>query len=316
MWSDGFASDVRNVLDGLVGAYRTGVGFTYDAAPWHYVTLQDGSADPPAPHCGGGGGGDPPDRTMSCYFLALSDCPGRHHDALLPPKEPGDGGGGIEEDGGGGGNYYGHRPPSFVQSKPLLQYVLRPRQWLRRRAYQLRRPVQDQLLRAMREAGSGDAAAASSGPVAPSQSSPSPADGVGGAGCTVVHVRRGDVALGNSRSTSRRRYRPLSEYLKHVRTRTVLLLTDDANVLEVEAPQFSNFTFVYWNRTRYRGAEGGWEEHLPSRDPARETAVLVATLELVRACRALVHTASNFGQLLYAQMHPNVRRVNLDAPPP
>jgi hypothetical protein len=318
MWSDGFASDVRNVLDGLVEAYQSSVGFTYDATPWHYVTLQDGSHEPPDPYCTTAARhpGAPPDRTMSCYFLDLSDCPGRHAVLSSTPKRDD----GLE--GGDGGNYYGHRPPSFVKSKLLLQYALRPRQWIRKRVYHHRQSIQNQLFRAMRAARDASTAATSFGTAVTTSESTSLGTSaakrsliVEDGGCTVVHVRRGDVALGNSRSTSRRKYRPLSDYLRHVRTRTVMLLTDDANVLENEAPKFSNFTFVSWNRTRYRGEEGGWEEHLPSRDPVLEMTVLVATLELVRSCRALVHTASNFGQLLYAQMHPNVRRVNLDSLP-
>jgi hypothetical protein len=304
MWSDGFASDLRNLMDGLVQALHTGVPFTPDATPWHYAALQDHSrpacsSDQAPPHLRN-------DVTPSCFFLPLSNCVNRRD--IVKDR-------GIVE-------YANGRPPSFVKNGHLLQFILRPRQWVRRQVFLRSHGLRQQLSKALQD-NDADAAGTAAAGRRSSNRALLP-------GCTVVHVRRGDVVLGNSRSTSRRAYRPLADYLLHVRTRTVLLLTDDADAIEEsQQPLFANYTFVYWNRTRYRGSEGGWEEHLPSRDPLEEMAVLLATFDVVPLCHALVHTASNFGQLLYALMvhgassrhriptkSGGVRRVNLDALPP
>jgi hypothetical protein len=302
MWSDGLASDLRNLMDGLVGALQSGVPFTPDATPWHYAALQDHSrpacmSDLAPTYLRG-------DVTPSCFFLPLSNCVNRRD--IVKDR-------GIV-------TYANGRPPSFVKNGHLLQFILRPRQWVRRHVFLRSQGLRQQLLEALQDSDVTDAAGtAAAGRRSSNRARP--------AGCTVVHVRRGDVVLGNSRSTSRRKYRPLADYLLHVRTRTVLLLTDDSDAIaESQQQQFTNFTFVYWNRTRYRGSEGGWEEHLPSRDPLEEMAVLLGTFDVVPLCHALVHTASNFGQLLYALMvhgssshhriptkSGGVRRVNLDA---
>jgi hypothetical protein len=105
----------------------------------------------------------------------------------------------------------------------------------------------------------------------------------------------------------------MSKYLKHAWTQTIVLLTDDANAID-ETALYPNYTWIYFNRTRYHGSEGGWEEHLPSRDPAQEMVVLLSSFRLVKLCGELVHTASNFGQYLYYEMRSvnrEVRRVNL-----
>jgi hypothetical protein len=302
MWSDGFASDLRNLMDGLVQALQSGVPFTPDATPWHYAALQDHSrpacsSDLAPTYLRG-------DVTPSCFFLPLSNCVNRHD--IVKDR-------GIV-------NYANGRPPSFVKNGHLFQFILRPRQWVRRQVFMRSHDLRQQLLEALHDSDAEAGTAAAAGRRSSNR--------VLRPGCTVVHVRRGDVVLGNSRSTSRRAYRPLADYLLHVRTHTVLLLTDDADAIEEsQQQQFANYTFVYWNRTRYRGSEGGWEEHLPSRDPLEEMAVLLGTFDVVPLCLALVHTASNFGQLLYALMvhgasssrnriptkSGGVRRVNLDA---
>lgn len=261
MWSDGFGSDLRNVLDGLLESHREGRPFSYDATPWHYAALQDGSN----PVCA--------TKTMACYFLPLGLCP---LDRQLPKRSD-----------------LFHRPPPFGKHRTTVEYVLRPRQWLRRRVQSYGRQVRHQLL--------DQAAALRRNRTVPSS-------------CTVVHVRRGDVILGGSH-TSRRSYKPLSDYVRHIPATdaTVLLLTDDANAID-ETLLFPHITWIYFNRTRYRGSEGGWEEHLPSRNPATEMVALFSALDLVQQCNTLIHTASNFAQLLYYRMttsNRRVRRVNL-----
>jgi hypothetical protein len=306
MWSDGFASDLRNLMDGLVQALQSGVPFTPDATPWHYAALQDHSrpaclSDLAPTYLRG-------DVTPSCFFLPLSNCVNRRD--IVKDR-------GIV-------TYADGRPPSFVKNGHLLQFILRPRQWVRRHVFRRSHDLRQQLLEALQDSNVTDAAGTAAAAAAGRRSR----NRALLQGCTVVHVRRGDVVLGNSRSTSRRKYRPLADYLLHVRTRTVLLLTDDSDAIAESRQQaFANYTFVSWNRTRYRGSEGGWEEHLPSRDPLEEMAVLLGTFDVVPLCHAIVHTASNFGQLLYALMvhgasssrhriptkSGGVRRVNLDA---
>eukprot|EP00978_Attheya_sp_CCMP212_P019547 scaffold54967_cov45-Attheya_sp.AAC.1 len=89
--------------------------------------------------------------------------------------------------------------------------------------------------------------------------------------CTVIHVRRCDAVL-DARST--RKYHTIKEYMQRGGeniTRTILLLTDDHNAISEALSQYPDYNWIYFNRPRYRGAEGGWEGHIPSDDPKHES---------------------------------------------
>eukprot|EP00547_Thalassionema_nitzschioides_P013287 CAMPEP_0194256926 /NCGR_PEP_ID=MMETSP0158-20130606/37838_1 /TAXON_ID=33649 /ORGANISM="Thalassionema nitzschioides, Strain L26-B" /LENGTH=379 /DNA_ID=CAMNT_0038995795 /DNA_START=106 /DNA_END=1245 /DNA_ORIENTATION=+ len=132
--------------------------------------------------------------------------------------------------------------------------------------------------------------------------------------CAVIHVRRADVVLHDEFS---RKYFPISAYVdalppRHSINTTLFLLTDDANAIN-EAREFhSDRNWVYFNRQRHRGTEGGWEEQIPSRNPRSEVVTILATLQLVPLCDTLVHTHSKFADTLRRAMHPNVTVAQVD----
>jgi hypothetical protein len=200
---------------------------------------------------------------MFCFFLQLGHCrPSKTQEALV---------------------YRGDT--SLLQQAWLLEYVLRPQQWLRRRVYEY---LRDQ---------------------APSITTP----------CSAIHVRRADVVL---HSFNSRKYYEVADYLEKLRDnnqhhdKNILLLTDDANAV-TEALEFHpDYNWIYLNRTRHRGKEGGWENQLPSNDPVEEMVVLIATFKLVQQCNTIVHGQSTFSDLLFLQMqqssHQKVTRLRVD----
>jgi len=168
----------------------------------------------------------------------------------------------------------------FHLNRDFLEYATRPQTWLRKLVFDFVKPYEEQLL--------------------------SP--------CTVLHVRRGDVVLLDSKP---RRYHAIAEYMnKHNNvSKYVLLLTDDENAVGEALHEFPNHSWVYINRTRYKGAEGGWENHIPSNDPKQEVVVLLSALKLARKCEKMVHSKSNLADLIYSEMEaaqPGVTRINLD----
>lgn len=133
--------------------------------------------------------------------------------------------------------------------------------------------------------------------------------------CTVMHVRRGDVVLHEAWT---RRYHPLGEYIDATDqiTNTVLLLTDDDNAIKEALSEFPGFNWVYIDRLRFKGKEGGWENHIPSDDPRLEVIVLGSIFRMAGFCKVLIHTRSNLADYIAAMMM-NARgrdflRVNLD----
>jgi hypothetical protein len=135
--------------------------------------------------------------------------------------------------------------------------------------------------------------------------------------CAVMHVRRSDIVLHDEYS---RRYREVGEYVSALKNRTknILLLTDDHNAIGEALTNFPQYNWVYIDRKRHKGAEGGWENQLPSDDPQFEMVVLQSIFRLVRKCTRLVRTTGNFGDLLQAEMRDALRgkdrlkEVNLD----
>lgn len=139
-----------------------------------------------------------------------------------------------------------------------LDYVGRQQTWLRHRVYQF---VQKQKV------------------VAP---------------CTALHVRRGDVI---SHGTHSRRYFAIADYLSTSKKieHNIFLLTDDHNAIGEALHEFPDRNWMYIDRPRYSGNEGGFERHLPSNDPILEITVLLATFRLVRQCTSMVRGSSAFG---------------------
>lgn len=109
----------------------------------------------------------------------------------------------------------------------------------------------------------------------------------------------------------------MQEYMSEEKnvTKNVLLLTDDHNAIGEALYLFPNHSWVYLNRTRYRGAEGGWENHIPSDNPKQEVIALLTEFRLARKCDKLIHSKSNLADYLYSEMksaHTTVKKINLD----
>ena len=157
-------------------------------------------------------------------------------------------------------------PRLFIRpARWYFEYISRPQTWLRYRVYKF---VQQQKV------------------VAP---------------CTAMHVRRGDIITHGKQS---RRYFSIAEYLNTSTQieRNVLLLTDDHNAIGEALHDFPNRNWMYIDRPRYRGSEGGFERHLPSNDPILEMTVLLSTFRLVRRCMSMIRASSAFGDLLWGEI--------------
>ena len=63
---------------------------------------------------------------------------------------------------------------------------------------------------------------------------------------------------------------------------------------------YINFTHCF--PYRHKGSSGGWENHTPSRNPALDTTILVATFELAQECSAIVWSAGGFSAYLLNQV--------------
>jgi hypothetical protein len=140
-------------------------------------------------------------------------------------------------------------------------------------------------------------------------------------GCTVMHVRRADVVLHGKFS---RRYHAISEYLRALHREfgensnpgNILLLTDDANAIHEATTLYPQYQWYYLDRPRHHGADGGWENQIPSNDPALEVVMLHAEFHLVTYCQTIVHSKSNLADYFYAimlQKNPQTLRIDIDA---
>mmetsp|Transcript_18387 Transcript_18387/g.44420 ORF Transcript_18387/g.44420 Transcript_18387/m.44420 type:complete len:652 (+) Transcript_18387:366-2321(+) len=168
--------------------------------------------------------------------------------------------------------------------------------------------------------------------------------------CTVLHVRRTDIML----DRDERHYYPLVDYLNVIPNRTdetttsssgsgssndttiasadslqgqkepppklVVVLTDDASTID-EFPLFDarDYVFVYSNKTRFRGTEGGHSNHVPTHDPVDEFAWMLAEFQIAQMCgKTLIGTRSGFLTLIKDYMsvgnfnyfHPDLKHVN------
>lgn len=155
----------------------------------------------------------------------------------------------------------------FDVTAPILyHYVARPRQWIRHRVYNA---VQKQFYHLQTP-------------------------------CTVLHVRRADVILHQEHS---RKYYPISDYMKLVpssrkQQHSIFLLTDDANAIDEALEFFPHAHWFYFNRSRFRGAAGGWENQIPSGSPKSEMITILTTFELVKRCDTIVYGKSGFADMI------------------
>lgn len=111
--------------------------------------------------------------------------------------------------------------------------------------------------------------------------------------CAAIHVRRGDIAFGRGR-----RYAAVEEYLEAGNItvgETVVVLTDDVSTIEeIEKYHAADYNWVYLQRPRVRGSNGGFEAFIPSSDPAYEILAILVEIQLAAQCNKLVHGKSGF----------------------
>jgi hypothetical protein len=124
--------------------------------------------------------------------------------------------------------------------------------------------------------------------------------------CTVMHVRRADIVI-NPWGNATRRYHPIEDYMEAARKdailhENILLMTDDLNAISEAKFKYPQYHWMYMNRTRHRGAEGGFENQIPSGDPVEEVVALLSEISLVRHCTSIVHTFSSLPYYLRAIM--------------
>jgi hypothetical protein len=133
--------------------------------------------------------------------------------------------------------------------------------------------------------------------------------------CVALHVRRADVILHGKWS---RRYHAIREYIEAIPSQswihqawsfvahppplTLLLLTDDANAVTEALTEFPQHHWIYLNRSRFHGPEGGWENPIPSGNPTNDMVQLLAEVELAKQCNTLISFKSNFADYVYANM--------------
>jgi len=156
-----------------------------------------------------------------------------------------------------------------IPGRWYLEYATRPQTWLRKRVFDFTKKYQIQQP------------------------------------CSVMHVRRADVVRHGEAS---RRYFAISEYFSAANSsgnlleNNILLLTDDHNAIGEALHVFPEKHWMYINRTRFRGNEGGWERQIPSNDPAQETVIILSIFRLAQKCSSIVRSESNFGSYVLGSM--------------
>lgn len=310
MVSSGWGTDILNVADGLLYSSRTNLPLQMWAPTlWHYAALSNGSNAA----C--------PGRNMFCYFLNFTHCPPN-------PKQI------------AGSRLAARR--IFHYGAPhrwLVEYATRPQSWLRREAYQfaskhlmLYRPDHRDVSTTARTSNSiknNESAAITAADIIRTRVRNEPFPNVS---CIPMHVRRADVVLHHKYS---RKYHPISSYFQalwnisnyhhpdflHNLTDNerpfILLLTDDANAIGEALVEHGHFPWMYLDRPRHRGAEGGFENQIPSGEPRKEIVAIMAIRRLVERCKPpLVYSSSSFADYIRGILEEHHPGVNENSTPP
>ena len=218
-----------------------------------------------------------PTKDMFCYFLPLTNCAAgeKLDDLSLPDNSEIPSNETLNDD-----VYYSHYRER-VREFWVQKFATRPQQYLRKRLYDfLRQNITD-------------------------FKTP----------CVAMHVRRSDVILHGEIS---RKYYSISDYLKKIpglqKNDNIFLLTDDANAIDETAEFHPEYHWMYLERKRHRGSEGGWENQIPSKNPALEVLYIMAEFELAKKCHTLVAGPSNYADLIHLEMKmrdPNIARFDV-----
>jgi hypothetical protein len=79
----------------------------------------------------------------------------------------------------------------------------------------------------------------------------------------------------------------------------LFLLTDDANAVGEALALHGQHRWMYVDRPRFRGAEGGWENQLPSGNPKFEIVAMMGIFQLVKRCgTTFVFGSSSFSDYI------------------
>jgi hypothetical protein len=116
--------------------------------------------------------------------------------------------------------------------------------------------------------------------------------------CTTMHVRRGDAGMPRQ---PYRRYAAVQEYLDLAKIEegaNIVLLTDDQTTIDEIHEYHQNYNWIYYDRPRNSGVEGGWESHIPSGDGAAEILAIETEMAVASQCNRLVHGKSGFMKVL------------------
>jgi len=151
--------------------------------------------------------------------------------------------------------------------------------------------------------------------------------------CAVLHVRRSDTSLNhgwgnmaNQSAPSQFRFIPVAEYLEtggekaqSLNITTIFTITDDASAIDelnaLNESQTSGRAIVYLKRKRFRGAEGGWENHFPSGSALEEVLTILTIEAIVKRCILWIGTKSSFSKFLTAGNNPPIQYVWLSTKP-
>ena len=129
--------------------------------------------------------------------------------------------------------------------------------------------------------------------------------------CTTIHVRRGDSGIPRA---PYRRYAAVQEYLDAAKPGlhkgdNIFLLTDDQSTIdEVQQYHAKDYHWMYMDRPRHKGIEGGFDGHIPSKDEAFDLLVILMEMQLAKTCNKLVYGQSGFARALTEEMDMEGRK--------
>jgi hypothetical protein len=259
-----------------------------------------------------------PTQDMNCFYLPLGQCRpqlGRHDEGFRGKKPPSAGAAAAARAAAISNN---NNTVDTTTAATTIQQERLEFLWLRRYAFRPRHALRHQLYLFLQEHLTPThqqqlARIQAASQKLHQQSTASAADS-SMFSCTAIHIRRGDVAFGKGR-----RYAAVQEYLDAgniSQGETIVLLTDDASTID-EVQEFHNagnhtndhshdnhessthyYNWIYVQRPRFLGSQGGFEGFVPSNDPAFEVVAILADMHLASYCPRLVHGKSGFVDLL------------------
>ena len=221
-----------------------------------------------------------PTKDMFCYFLPLTNCSASK--TILKGKNAPGYGHVVPTNSNNDYYYTPWRNRRLAHRYWLQQYATRPQHYLRKKLYNF---LQQNMTNFQTP-------------------------------CIAIHVRRSDVIL----DRSPRKYYSIANYLQNIppkfqKVTNLFLLTDDANAIDEALEFHPEYNWMFTQKQRYRGSEGGVQNHIPSQNPPLEVLYILAELELVKMCDLLIGSISGFSDLIHAEMKIKQRtipRINVE----